>query len=837
MTTIQVFIASSSRDTAHERLVVGDDVRKLNDQYEKLGYRVRLACWEDFAPEYRGTRKQSEYNNHLIANSQIFVALFRSVCGQYTQEEVRYWRDLGMEPFVFDIQDTTADKTEVNNFITSIGLNTIPVQTDEDIVVQVSRIVGDFIRDHPTDIAMDNAPVKNVYATIPDDRKENWLLLSQIVRCLDDLAERHLHMRCSLTTHDIDKVASCDYYTAILKNHLDHDEEAEILSALQHSIAHHRPDIALYYNYDDKVVGNHPDVGKAISIAGLFNEPFDGMQRVRYNLLKWILNQSVLRIDLSAGISVKEGWFFFYGLPVIPLSKIGISADGEMQTAALIKKLSFDFLNADGGHWDGKGGNLDLKTIDTELIKTEEIVNAAKEMEQMAVMRKERILNIIKSEIDATLSSDVNCDNIVRLKNLIERKESLQIELLAEPREILRTQMLMVQVHDTYADQFMVTGIDINKQYLKVAETADRYGIVDPTVEMMRMNYANYLSRQNMNREAIKMYEKVMERLDSLDDRSELYRYYIIHLYVTYINHLIFLAENEQALYIITILENKIEKWNKYELSDAERTANDCRLMACKLRMRPFQEGLVELLRKAKDLYQNALSFPEDAFDQSIHDEIYCDLPICIASALMDALQAGIKMNKNQAGQDIMTCLENVITHTEHYPNDLSCLTYRGNALHNLGFFCSNIVGDQIKARYYCDKALAVRQKIFDVTHYPNVLYDVAQTLLLFGASYINGWRSPLTKTEYENALACADRCLAIYRELDNEHYLEQDTRYYEALQLKGSILYIWEGSEKTNGLVLLKQVWDWDLDHPENSYHDTFQNVAGLILKKEGWI
>ena len=61
MSDIRLFIASSI-DTEHERCVIGDTVRRLNDRYEPQGWRIRLLCWEDYEPAYRGLRKQSEYN-------------------------------------------------------------------------------------------------------------------------------------------------------------------------------------------------------------------------------------------------------------------------------------------------------------------------------------------------------------------------------------------------------------------------------------------------------------------------------------------------------------------------------------------------------------------------------------------------------------------------------------------------------------------------------------------------------------------------------------------------------------------------------------------------------
>ena len=67
---------------------------------------------------------------------------------------------------------------------------------------------------------------------------------------------------------------------------------------------------------------------------------------------------------------------------------------------------------------------------------------------------------------------------------------------------------------------------------------------------------------------------------------------------------------------------------------------------------------------------------------------------------------------------------------------------------------------------------------------------------------------------------------------MNKEHFLAQDTRLYEAVQLKGSIEYY--GGDKNVGLKLLREAWDWNTAHPGNSYETVFKGVAGRILKKE---
>ena len=836
MTVISLFIASSY-DAAHERAVVGDAVRRLNDKYEPQGCRVKLHCWEDYEPEYRGLRKQSEYNEDLVKTSDLFIALFRENCGKFTQEEIGVWmNELHRIPVVFDIDDATADKTAVHEYLAANSLNPVTVSCDDDIYSQVENLVTHFIATITvTPLGMATIDAKEIYATIPDDRASERAPFGNLVRCVDDFAERTFHSRCRLYTCDASKIASIDYYVGILKDRVSAAEEAEVLTAIQSSKATQKPLVQLYYNHDDSVCVNHPHIGTSINSCGLFNEAFDSFHRIKFNLVRWLHQQNILAVELNAGIDIQDGWFIFFKMPVIPLSVLGINGGTvAQQLAELLRLFSFAVLGVNT-QVTSSSGEVDLNALDAQMNRVSIFSDVIQDVEHEILSRREEWLKQVSDNIDVILSGEISDANIGRLADLIERKEQLQTALSVDPKELLRTQMLMVQVCDTYPQQFKTTGRDADAQYLKVAQTADRYGIKDPTVEMMRMNYANYLHRQNLNKEALAYYETAMNNIKLFDDRSELMRHYIVHLYVTYINFVSSLGENRRATDAINILIEREKSWEKEGLSHAEAIANQCQILACQLRIRPIEGDVVDLLNRAMDTYQTALAIPVENYDPSILTDVFCHLPNCIASTVMDALQEGVELSIDTSKHNVITCLNNVISSAKRYADKQTCLTYLGNAYHNLGFLYSNTIGDQLKARNYCKEALSVREKIVSETHQPNDLYDVAQTLLLLGATYVNDRHSPFMPAELDEALGYADRCVRLYTDLNQEHYLEQETRVHQAIQLKGSILYV--GGKKKEGLALLKQAWDWNLANPGNNYESVFRGVAGEILRREGLI
>lgn len=832
MITVSIFIASSSRDTQHERDVVGDAVRVLNDQYEPAGYRIRLNCWEDYAPEFTGERKQTEYNNDLIKKSHLFIALFRSVCGKFTQEEVRLWHsELGHKPTVFDIQDPTADKTAINTFLSTEGLTSVVVEDENEIRAQVRRLVTEYVNNHPTAYQTDSLARKKIYATIPDDRAQERASFGNLVRSVDDMARQYFHYYCHLTREDSSQITKSDYYAAILKDHVSSEEESEVLEAINGSVNHKTPSVVLYYNPTDLICTNHSAIANAVNTHGVFNEAYDSLYRVKYNLIKWLYQQSFLRVDIAAGIDIRDGWFYFCGLPVMPLALLGINGGTIIQQSAeLIKQFSFAVLGVNTLA-NTSDSEVDIEVIDEQIAKAQGVLTASVSIAQGAKERLRQLLEYVSHQIDTILSNDVTINNINNLTGLIQRKEQIQLQLDIEPREIIRTQMLVVQVHDTYPEEFAMSGLDIDQQYHKVATTADKFGIIDPTVEMMRMNYANYLMRQNRNQKALTVYEEVMTHIDDWDDHSALYRNYIMHLYVAYINHLSFLGENERAQTTLKSLEAKEKRWESYSLSTQERISNTSRILASWLRIRPIAQDVSALLNAALGVYNEALAIPQDSIDYNIRDEVYCDLPICIISTSIDSYEYQ-KMPIAQLKAIIQYLVNNILEYTSCYPDEPVYLTYNGNAYHNLAFFTSNIEGDQLKAREYCKKALEVRRNLYALQKWPNNLYEVAETLLMLGATYVNNLKGRLNEVDYREAIVYADECQELYQSLNKEHYLAQDTRLYEAVQLKGSIEYY--GGDKNVGLKLLREAWDWNTAHPGNSYETVFKGVAGRILKKE---
>ena len=93
MKTIKIFLASSE-ELEEDRNAFGNLIRRLDEIYEKRGIRIKLFQWEDHDAAYNNRRKQDEYNEY-VRSSDMFLALFYTVAGDFTIEEF----DIATEEF------------------------------------------------------------------------------------------------------------------------------------------------------------------------------------------------------------------------------------------------------------------------------------------------------------------------------------------------------------------------------------------------------------------------------------------------------------------------------------------------------------------------------------------------------------------------------------------------------------------------------------------------------------------------------------------------------------------------------------------------------------------
>jgi hypothetical protein len=83
--TIRIFLASSS-ELKQDRDAFDLHFRQENDRLLKQGIYLKIVRWENFLDAMSETRLQDEYNRE-VRNCDIFVSLFKTKTGKYTEEE------------------------------------------------------------------------------------------------------------------------------------------------------------------------------------------------------------------------------------------------------------------------------------------------------------------------------------------------------------------------------------------------------------------------------------------------------------------------------------------------------------------------------------------------------------------------------------------------------------------------------------------------------------------------------------------------------------------------------------------------------------------------------
>ncbi len=85
ITIIKIFLASSS-ELKEDREQFEIFINRKNKEYIRKGIFLELVMWEDFLDAMSATRLQDEYNK-AISKCDVFVSLFYTKVGQYTEEE------------------------------------------------------------------------------------------------------------------------------------------------------------------------------------------------------------------------------------------------------------------------------------------------------------------------------------------------------------------------------------------------------------------------------------------------------------------------------------------------------------------------------------------------------------------------------------------------------------------------------------------------------------------------------------------------------------------------------------------------------------------------------
>ncbi|MGD9852256.1 MAG: hypothetical protein AB7T38_13405 [Nitrospirales bacterium] len=116
MKTIKIFLASSE-ELREDRDEFDRYVRQQNDRLLQQGVYLKIVRWENFLDAMSDARLQDEYNRE-VRSCDIFVSLFKTKTGRYTEEEFdaayRAFKDQGTPRVYTFFQDAQVSTVSGN---------------------------------------------------------------------------------------------------------------------------------------------------------------------------------------------------------------------------------------------------------------------------------------------------------------------------------------------------------------------------------------------------------------------------------------------------------------------------------------------------------------------------------------------------------------------------------------------------------------------------------------------------------------------------------------------------------------------------------------------------
>lgn len=141
-------------------------------------------------------------------------------------------------------------------------------------------------------------------------------------------------------------------------------------------------------------------------------------------------------------------------------------------------------------------------------------------------------INKLNATLAAKLSKPMHNKEVNEVLMILQQVEKLTRELVwmgyALPQRLLAVQMNEVGIYDTYLAQYKHPETE-DALYKRIIDDADRLGILEPVAEMMRMNYANSLSKIE---DAAQNYKQAITNLQKVSNKSKIVWHNITDVYM-----------------------------------------------------------------------------------------------------------------------------------------------------------------------------------------------------------------------------------------------------------------------------------------------------------------
>lgn len=250
------------------------------------------------------------------------------------------------------------------------------------------------------------------------------------------------------------------------------------------------------------------------------------------------------------------------------------------------------------------------------------------------------------------------------------------------------------------------------------------------------------------------------------------------------------------------------------------------RCYSCVLAAAPKDYGVCEdLAQRAEMLLENLhKTYDNRPFDDNYFDAI-CYLSIVLSTYYIDRFEKGNDIYYKKGLRYIKESIDSLYA---RYPYDPEYIEHSlSQPFHNRAYLYSkNEEWDKAVSNY--KSALKKRRDVYENSLNDKDLFEVAQTCVNIGDAYRN-------KKNFDKALEYAEEALGIYKSKRSENQIIFDMLYYEAYQLKATILLdidVKHGKYPSDALSMMEECMKWSNAHPTNDYVDRFNGVSGVILQ-----
>ena len=884
MQTIRIFLASSC-ELAEERKYLGDCIRKFSDEWTDENVRISLQIWEDYHPEYRGVRLQTEYDENLVKTADVVIGLFRDFCGMYTQEEIRIAKTCNPDNLHIFLLPPKVSNDKVIEFLGSEGL--VPVQcADIDAVwVNVSvRLCNYIVNNIKTEDRSYASPVRssNLYATLFPGMEHIGVELGEIVRSLSEvlynqqIVDLHLHPFSNQPL-----IADSEHYIAFMKDVTNANAEAEFSYAFALNAANKSPHISPYITEGGNISQRSNVMDNLLKTTGAFPVDLKNLDFVKLNLLLYYYRQlNFLTVDFANSPFRYSGGDLYFGNRLIVRAEslscnaklkdklaeyddvctklIALSDNANLEnTKILLNKRREGLLNnimmmlsnlLTELMRKGAKANLSIdvtKPYDADVAshvfwENEECIENATKVIQDAINEQLQVLNDMQRRIDYLFSNVKTKEEAQELIGLvISRKrlvEKYRHRLAGNEVMMLEAKIDEVRVCDAF-DLSELDGRTEDDIFGEVYSLADEYGLRSSNSEMARFNYANMLARTGALRDAIGLYAICVDNLSDLYKQTHQHASFLSRAY----------AHTIHAAYELGDDEIVVRYCNKYgdfvghvaKADEMENILLQADYYLAILRIVPLSQviNMYPILNAAISLYDNL----DQSYRLPITDDnyglLYCYLPNVISTFFIDRYEDA--PNRSQYEQKGLSYTDTTYTNASRLRlfNPEEGLRFMAMACHNRGYLHSKLKQFD-NAITYLEEALMIREDQHRRLNNRDSLIELLETLVNLASAKLD-WCKEHNRRTNHNPEPIARR--AYYLAVEKLKKVTDEgplTHYYKCVQVYASVLYEFGSkAKKQRALEMLKTCWEWNVTHPSNNYFPQFCGTAGRILAAEGFI